>query len=316
MIEKSEYLGITMKEAAMLERLILFAGIFLAAILLGACGSVRQVAVQATGGGGEGLPGTEEFGLTRQELVTSIEAVEANIASCMAAAGFEYIAVDYNTVRRGMVSDKSLPGMSEREFHIQHGFGISTMYTGLSPQLAADTTPAKIGLGQQNVEIFTNLQPADQVAYNHTLFGEHIDATFAVALEIEDFSRTGGCTRQAIEAVFQPEQLQASYSNPLDAMIFQDPRMVAALQDYVQCIRDAGFDYTHPDSIEPDFRKRLDEITEGLPADQLSAEARTALANLQADERAVAIVALDCEASILDPVEEQVERELYADPPK
>jgi hypothetical protein len=264
----------------------------------------------------EGLPGTEEFGLTRQELVTKIEEVEAHIAGCMAAAGFEYFAVDYNTVRRGMVADKSLPGMSEREFHAQHGFGISTLYTGLSPQLAVDTTPAKIGLGEQNIEIFNNLPPADQVAYNHTLFGEHTDATFAVALEIEDFSRTGGCTRQAIEQVFESEQLQASYANPLDAMIFQDPRMVAALEDYVQCMRAAGFDYTHPDSIESDFRKRLDAITEGLPLDQLSPDAQTALANLQAEERAVALAALDCEASILDPVEGQVERELYADPPK
>jgi hypothetical protein len=53
------------------------------------------------------LPGTEEFGLTKEGLVKSIEAVESLIAECMSDAGFEYIAVDYNTVRRGMTADKS-----------------------------------------------------------------------------------------------------------------------------------------------------------------------------------------------------------------
>ena len=46
-------------------------------------------------------PGTEEFGLTKEGLVRSIEAVESLIAQCMNDAGFEYIAVDYNTVRKG-----------------------------------------------------------------------------------------------------------------------------------------------------------------------------------------------------------------------
>ena len=99
-------------------------------------------------------------------------------------AGFEYIAVDYNTVRKGMVADKSLPGMSERQYFKQYGFGISTLYTGLPPQLAEATTPAKIGLGKQNVEIFENLSPADQVAYNRTLFGENPDRTKRQVLDV------------------------------------------------------------------------------------------------------------------------------------
>jgi hypothetical protein len=124
-------------------------------------------------------PGTEEFGLSKEGLVKSIEAVESVIAECMNDAGFEYIAADYKTVRKGMVADKSLPGLSERQYFNKHGFGISTLYTGLPPQLAEAATPAKIGLGEQNVEIFKNLSPADQVAYNHTLFGENADATIS-----------------------------------------------------------------------------------------------------------------------------------------
>lgn len=276
-------------------------------ILTAACGGNATI----TTPGGETV-GTEEFGLTRAELVSSIEQVEASIAQCMSEAGFEYIAVDYNTVRRGMVADKSLPGLSEEAYFDQYGYGISTLYTGLSPQLSTETTPAKIGLGEQNVQIFQNLAPADQVAYNQTLFGENQDATFAVAIETEDFSRTGGCTRAAIEQVFTAEQLSTSYLNPKDALIEQDPRMIEAITQYGECIRAAGFDYNHEREIESDLRDRLAEITGGLPLEALSADARAALAELQTYERALAVASYDCEVRYLEPVEDQVERELFA----
>ena len=289
---------------------------FLITLFLGACSMGTAVqpndTAPANTTSGDSLPGSEEFGLTRAELVTSIEAVEAHIANCMSEAGFEYIAADYNTVRRGMTADKSLPGLSEKQYFDQYGYGISTLYTGLPPQLAVENTPAKIGLGQRNVQIFQNLSPADQVAYNHALLGEDTNTTFAVAIEIEDFSRTGGCTRTAIEQVFSPEQLQPIYYNPKDALIEQDPRMVAAIGDFADCLRAAGFDYNHEKEIEPDLRNRLDAITNGQPVEALSAEDRAALAELQGYERALAAVAYDCEVRILEPVEDQVERELFA----
>ena len=104
-------------------------------------------ASQATPTGQNRLPGPEEFGITTTELVKSVEAVESLISKCMSDAGFEYIAVDYDTVRKGMVADKSLPGVSDEDFIAQYGYGISTLYTGLSPQLSEVVTPAQIGLG-------------------------------------------------------------------------------------------------------------------------------------------------------------------------
>jgi hypothetical protein len=292
----------------------------LISILLISCGSGSRLPApsasaadsQSSASGQASLPGTEEFGLSKEGLVTSIESVESLLATCMSDAGFEYIAADYNTVRRGMVADKSLPGYSEEEYFAEFGFGISTLYTGLPPQLSEADIPAKIGLGEQNIEIFRNLSPADQVAYNRTLFGENTDATLAVALETEDFSRTGGCTRSAIEQVFSPEQMSLSYMSPKDALIEQDPRVVAALADYADCMRAVGFDYTHERQIEPDLKKRLYAITGGAPIESLPADARAALADLQDEERSIAIAALDCEERVLDPVYSQVERELYA----
>jgi hypothetical protein len=276
-------------------------------VFLAACSGLQRTVEGA-------IPGKEEFGMTRQELFTAIENVEAEISQCMRAAGFEYIAVDYNTVRKGMTADKSLPGMPEREFIREYGFGISTLYTGLAPQLSELRTPAQIGLGEQNLEIYRNLSPADQVAYTHTLFGEHSDATFAVALETEDFSRTGGCTRSAIEKFFTEEQMSATYINPFDVLVDKDPRMVAANAEFANCLREAGFEYNHEKEIEPDVRKRLDAITGGAPVEALSSEARAALTELQAYERGLAVATISCEAVHLDPVADQVEREYYAGP--
>ena len=276
-------------------------------VFLSACGP------RSTASAGP-IPGKEEYGMTMKELFTAIENVETEISKCMSAAGFEYVAADYNTVRRGMTSDKSLPGMTEGQFIDQYGYGISTLYTGLAPQLSELRTPAQIGLGEQNVQIFMSLSPADRVAYSHTLFGEHADATFAVALETEDFSRTGGCTRSAIEKFFTPEQMNATFLNPFDALVEKDPRMVTANADYASCLRSAGFEYNHERDIEPDLRKKLDTITGGQPLEALSSDARSALTDLQNYERSLASAATDCERKHLDPVADQVERELYAGP--
>jgi hypothetical protein len=259
-------------------------------------------------------PGTEEFGLTRKELVQAIEKVEASIAQCMREQGFEYVAADFITVKKGMAADKSLPGLSEEEFIEKYGFGISTLYTGLPAQLSKGYSPGKVGLGDRNVQIFQKLSPADRIAYNRALLGENSDATFAVGLELENFSRCGGCTLKAIEQVFKPEQLKGTYYNPKDALINKDPRMRAALRKYAEAIRKAGFDYNHPDEVEADVRERLYAITDGgkVPVEQLSTEQQAALKSLQEYERRVANMNFKLAEEIFDPVEEQIEKEMYA----
>jgi hypothetical protein len=182
----------------------------------------------------QAVPGTEEFGKSKEELVAAIEAVEAGIASCMNEAGFEYIPVDYVTVREAMQADKTIAGLGEEEYAVQYGYGISTATSapGGAPQRAGDSSIIQLGLGEQNIGIFNSLPEADQVAYNRSLLGESLESTFAVALESEDFSPTGGCTRKAVEAVFSTEELNASYVNPKDVLMTQDPRMVAAISDW------------------------------------------------------------------------------------
>jgi len=125
-------------------------------------------------------------------------------------------------------------------------------------------------------------------------------------------TKAGGCTRTAIEQTFQPEQLTVTYYNPQDALVEQDPHMIAALGEYADCMHAAGFDYAHPNDPERDLKKRLDVITHDAPLESLPDDVRTALADLQGEERSVAAADYQCRVKLVEPVEAQILRELYS----
>lgn len=262
------------------------------------------------------IAGSEEFGLTKEELVKKIEAVEEKIASCMTNAGFQYVPVDYVTVRKSMDADKRVSGLSDDEFRAQFGYGISTRLSTaiLPPQLKGADNAATVGLGSENINLFKNLSPSDQAAYNRSLLGDNSDATFAVSLEAEDFSKTGGCTRSAIEQVFTSNELIASYINPGDALIAQDKRVIDATTQWSDCMREAGFDYTTLEAIEPNLKDRVSAITSGADISTLSPEASRVLNELQGLERAVAVADFECAEEFIEPALRQVETELYGAP--
>ncbi len=280
-----------------------------AAALVGALVISGGAVADSAGGVGQA-----EFGMTQRQLVEKIEKVELLIARCMRAQGFEYVAVDAETVRRGMKADKVLPGLEEAEFIAKYGFGISTEYTGQAPQLASGYSPAKIGLGRHNVQVYQGLSQTDQVAYSRALFGDHSDATLSVALDSEDFSRCGGCTLEAVQQVFEPEQLKSSYYNPKDALIARDARMRAALRDYAAKMREAGFGVQDPNALEAEIWQRLDAITGGgtVPLEQFSPQQQAALKELQNYERTLAVKSLELELALIEPVEQRIEKELFA----
>ena len=262
--------------------------------------------------------GTEEFGLTPKQLVEAVTKVEGLIAKCMRDQGFDYVAVDYQTVRRGMNADKTLPGMSTKEFFAKHGFGVSTLYTGEPPQLAKGYSPGREGLGERNIQNYLRLAPAEQVAYNRALLGENTGATFAVSLEQENFSLTGGCTRKAVVQAFKADELTANYYNPKDALINKDPRMKDAIRKYAAAMRKAGFNYNHPDEVEADIQRRLLALSNGgtVPVSRMSPAQVAGLKELQAYELSVAVKHLQLIETIVDPVADKVEEALLARKPQ
>ena len=182
----------------------------------------------------------------------------------------------------------------------QYGYGITTL---------PPTTD--FGVGEQNNTILSDLTPADQTAYKRALLGDDVKATYVSALEHEDFTTVGGCTGRAIKELYTPAQLTDTYSNPIDKQIAADPRIVAAREKWSSCMRDAGYDYEHPDDIEDELRQQLATVTEGADPASLTGTQKAALTELQGEERAKRLADRDCETRFVDDVEKQVEEDLF-----
>ena len=250
--------------------------------------------------------GQEEFGLTAAEITRRVDATESLIAQCMTAAGFEYFPVDYATARAAMDSNSKPSGLNGDEFRKQFGYGITTLYAG-------PATQATLSLGKRNHQYKAGLSTADRVAYDRTLYGENPNYTFVVALDQEDFSQVGGCTRAAVQLIFSKEQVGASfvnYQNAAGTRVDADPRVIAAYKDWSSCMRQAGYAYNNPGEISADLVTRLDKVTGGVPPEALSAEARTALTALQGEEKALAAVDQACNLKFVKDIKLKVETEI------
>jgi len=274
-------------------------------LVLAACGGgsdekdAGQTQQPTSGGDGTQQIGREEFGMTEEQLVNAIEAGESRIAECMADAGFEYIPVDSETFRDAMDAQGTVSGISDEEFVAQYGYGITTL-----------PPTSDFRFGEENQAIFDDLSSEDQVAYGRTLLGENTQATYVNMLEAEDFLPAGGCTETAIKEVYTEEQLSPSFFNPFDALVEQDPRMIAAQQAWSECMAEDGYDYEMQGDPEDEFVERLDAITGGADPNTLTGGDKEALTELQGEERAIAKVDFDCAAEHIDAVEQQVERDI------
>jgi hypothetical protein len=83
-------------------------------------------------------------------------------------------------------------------------------------------------------------------------------------------------------------------------------------------MKESGFEYNHPDEVEADVMKRLNAITGGktIPLEEMTIEQRLALKKLQTHERRAGIISFRLAEEIIDPVEEQIQKEMYARPVK
>jgi hypothetical protein len=275
-------------------------GILATATVGAACGGSKAAAPAA---GKTSAPA--EFGLSQADLAEHIDRTERLIAACMTSSGFRYVALDANSIRTAMSSDKSAPGLSSEAFVKQFGLGITTQ---------PDKPIVAFGAGPQNAVHLNGMPPSEQVAFRRALWGEHPEYTHVRALEDEDFALAGGCTRSAAEKVYSPDQLSGTYVNPGDARLAQDPRMIAATKKWSECMRTKNFTYNDPTQVEIDLRSRLAATLQGQDPKAVTGPALAALKALQGEELAIAAVLTTCEAKHIEPVQARVESELYGAP--
>lgn len=250
-------------------------------------------------------PGAREFGLTDAQFADHVERTQDLIATCMKRAGFDYVPVDVATIEKAQASIRKEPGLSRRDYALKYGLSVTTRF---------DDPVFTIGLGP-NADTMNALPPAQKTAYQMTLLGPNKDANFAFAFDEEDFSDTGGCTREAVSQVFTPDQLTGTYVNPKDELLDNDPRMRDARNKWSSCMQDQGLPYKDDDgSIIDDFKKRLEALTGGDDPAELTGDRLDKLHAMQADEIKAAVASEDCRAKFVDATEQTVETELFGHP--
>jgi hypothetical protein len=261
------------------------------------------VLLAACGGGGSSnngqAPVEEQLGLEQEGILQRQGHAENLIRDCMKAQGFDYTPADPQAQRAALVGQAD---MSEEDFNKQYGYGITTLYGKEQEADASDP----------NVKYRDTLSDADKAAYDHALYGDDTSATFGQALDTGDYSRLGGCTKQAVEAVFGGVTVFQSLQEKLDDLdnsILQDGRMVKAVQAWSKCMGDAGFpDLTEQDQVDSTLHAKLEAIV-GPPDSPNPDYDQAALKALQAEEVSMVAADLKCEKDHISAVEEKVRAE-------
>ena len=254
---------------------------------------------------GRPLPGIKEFGLNEEQYLQHIDKTQKSIAECMADAGFEYIPVDVKTIEAAQARVRTDPGYTRRSYKEKWGLGVTTRF---------DSPVRDTGLGP-NLKIWRSLPKADQEAYSRTLWGDNPNYDFVFAFDEEDFSQTGGCTREAVSKVFAADQLKGTYVNPKDVLVENDPRIIEAQDKWTQCMRDKGYDYEDDqDAIIEDYEQRLEDMLDGDDPRTLTGQRLDELHKLQQEEIKVSLADLDCQIRYTDKVFREVEIEVFGQP--
>jgi hypothetical protein len=274
-----------------MRKMPLLGAVLITALVISGCGSSES----------KQMPGEKEFGLTEAEWTNHVERTQALIASCMKRAGFDYVPVDVATVEKAQRSVRHEDGLTRRQYNEKWGYAISTRF---------DDPVLTIGLGP-NAQTMDSLPEAQKAAYEMTLLGPVKEANFAFALDDEDFSDTGGCTREAVSQVFTPDQLTGTYQNPKDVVLDQDPRMAEALVKWSNCMQDQGYQYKDGDQIIDEFKTKFENLIKSDDPATLTGERLDRLHALQADEIKVSLVDLDCDDRLVRPIEHQIETEMF-----
>jgi len=233
--------------------------------------------------------------------------VEESILVCMAAQGFEF-AVSANG--RANEVEQRQNELTRREWTAEYGFGISTSFDSIAQNQASEP----------NAAIFFSMSASEREIWAQTLSGGDIgDATGGdfTSRPLED----QGCIGQALietggqKAIEGLETFGSVYEEGEEAL-YDTREMVEAIDAWARCMSEAGFSsYSELDDPEDQIAERLQDVTGPMSAalDNLSDEEGQALVagesldledlpdldvqalrDLQDDERALALVDLDC----------------------
>ena len=252
-----------------------------------------------------GVTVEDALGFTTEGMLARQARAENLIRDCMKAQGFDYVPIDPEAQRNELLGVR---GMTEEDFERQYGYGITTLYEQRQEQ------QKKLG---PNEAIRAGLSETDRPVYDRALFGDDPEATLTQAMDTGDFTRLGGCTKQASDEIFGGAEVVQELTRKLDELdeeVLVDQRMVKAIKNWSQCMKKAGYDLEDPEQVDVVLKKKLDAIVG--PSERATASGsepppydRQALAALQREEVAMVRADVSCEERHIVPVEEKVRAE-------
>ena len=246
--------------------------------------------------------------------------IEELVKACMKKAGFDYVPVDPNATKAAITGTS---GLTDEEYLRQFGYGISTVFEKVVEISQSATSP------DPNVTYRNGLDPAGQAAFDKALAGgSGLTVSGAVeAARAGELGGLGGCIEEATTAVFGDANVISALAKieELDTRAEADERLVRAREAWSVCMKERGFDFQDPNSVDgiildrlaaivgPDAAKVLGEggtfSAQVFGAAALPAYDKAALAKLQADELATAQADFDCEEAHVVEVEDKVKAE-------
>jgi hypothetical protein len=269
------------------------AGLLCGLAVLSACGGGKASAQK--NGTVEEQVGLDEDGIRVRQAT-----VENLVRDCMKTQGFDYVPVDPAAQEAALTG---APGMSKDDFEKQFGYGITTLYEQRRKQAVAGPNKA----------IRDSLSEADRTAYDKALYGDDPTATFAEAVDTGDYSRLGGCVKAGTDQVFGGADVLSGLSTKLeelDQKIRADARMVKAVREWSDCMREAGYtNLAEQEDVDTVLKKKLETVV-GSPGETGNDDYdKAALTALQHEEVAMVTADKKCEKDHVEGVEDKVTEE-------
>lgn len=273
------------------------------------------------------------------QVVEDERARQEAIAACMKREGFEYIPQDPTRYIQFGSTDGEEYGSDEWTAKYGFGISTQRFpQSALGPDLVGyDESQMGIDIEDPNMEIQEALSPEEQAAYQEALYGDmsafEIDPTLSEEEQQEAMEnmnyQPGGCEGEAMNASNDLSQkVYTEFSDEMDAVyerIQADPRIVEAEQKVKDCVADKGLDYPGQEEVYTLFEEQLTEIDGQVtyPGAELTEddfakmseaelqalstqppvipdEAKAKLAEIQAEEIALAKAVNECDGSMDD----------------
>lgn len=281
-----------------------------------------SVGALVRGGGGPGGPGGAGAAIDTEAVLEEQRQIQITIQSCMQEQGFSYVPEEVDGGLRVFLAERT-QGLSEQDYAEQQGFGISTRFDALldgDVDLTEDTNPnddhvSTLSEGEADAwDLALSGQPPERNSQGQPIDPE-TGEVLAGGRGRGGGRATGGCQLAAQQQVRGDitalGELREEFT-ALDERIEADPRIVEINTEWVECMRDSGFTYDSEDDarseIEASFRPLVasffgrgagagggGDAGAALANLELSPEQEAELAQLQDNERAVAVASLECE---------------------